>query len=122
MTLPRRRPFRPKNRAGVFSAHRKMIRELYCIVWGNALSPCDINHPTEAAHYRDATNAGVGTKPSDAYLFPACRAHHREQHDIGQKAFEARYGVNLRDTALNLALQSRDPRAKEAAKQILGAA
>lgn len=110
MTLPKRRPFRPKNRDGVSRYHRDFIRSLHCSVWKNPLSPCDTDHPTEAAHYRTAANSGAGIKPDDCWLLPLCRAHHGEQHRIGQKAFEERYGISMADIALGLARGSKDQR------------
>lgn len=60
----------------------------------------------EAAHVRTGTDGGMGRKPSDRWAVPLCSVHHAEQHRIGESAFEARYGLNLRDTAERLYRQS----------------
>lgn len=54
---------------------------------------------TEAAHVRTGTDGGIGIKPSDCYAIPLCSAAHREQHTIGETAFERRYGINMRKLA-----------------------
>lgn len=38
----------------------------------------------------------MGIKPSDRWCWSACRDHHGEQHQIGEPAFEKKYGVNLK--------------------------
>jgi hypothetical protein len=49
---------------------------------------CDPHHvPTRGA-------GGV-----DKDTVPLCREHHREWHDIGEKSFDAKHGVNLRAVA-----------------------
>lgn len=34
-------------------------------------------------------------KPSDAFCWAACRDHHNEQHQIGERAFAEKYGLDL---------------------------
>ena len=41
------------------------------------------------------TDGGQGIKPSDRWVVSLCRAHHAEQHGIGERAFEGRYGLEL---------------------------
>jgi hypothetical protein len=45
-------------------------------------------------------------KPSDFFTVSLCRAHHAEQHWIGEEAFERRYGVNLKELAAAFADRS----------------
>lgn len=37
--------------------------------------------PTEPHHIRKHTDGGVALKPSDCFVVPLCRKHHREWHD-----------------------------------------
>ena len=37
----------------------------------------------------------MALKPSDRWLVSLCSDHHREQHTIGELAFEKRYGIDL---------------------------
>lgn len=46
----------------------------------------------EAAHVDYAGDKGMGSKVRDSAAIPLCSKHHREQHSIGWRAFEARYG------------------------------
>ncbi|QGN56544.1 hypothetical protein GKE62_17800 [Novosphingobium sp. Gsoil 351] len=49
----------------------------------------------ECAHVRTGTDGGIALKPSDRWTISLCRAHHAEQHQIGEPAFEIRYGLDL---------------------------
>ena len=51
--------------------------------------------PIECAHVRRRTDGGMALKPSDRWLVSLCSDHHREQHTIGEEAFERRYGIDL---------------------------
>lgn len=51
--------------------------------------------PIECAHVRRGTNGGAGLKPSDQWVISLCRFHHAEQHRLGERAFEKKYGVDL---------------------------
>lgn len=81
-------------------AHLEWIRSLPCAVPGCATVPC------EAAHVRQGTGGGMGLKPPDRFSAPLCREHHREQHQIGHRAFDQKYGVSLLALAGELAAQS----------------
>ena len=61
-------------------------------------------------------------KPGDEFLLPLCRAHHSLQHQIGQRAFELRYGISMREKALAYALESPDRAVKERARSLMGTA
>lgn len=54
---------------------------------------------TQAAHIRTGTDGGMGIKPSDKWVVPLCAMAHKEQHTIGEPAFEARYSVDLKELA-----------------------
>ena len=70
-------------------AHRAWVRKHRCSV-----PACD-QLPLECAHVRRGTDGGIGLKPSDAWCISLCEEHHAEQHRIGERAFEKRYGVDL---------------------------
>lgn len=51
--------------------------------------------PIEAAHVRTGTTGGVGMKPDDSFVISLCSMHHREQHRIGERAFEQTYEIDM---------------------------
>jgi hypothetical protein len=81
-------------------AHRAWVRRHRCSVPG-----CDLL-PIECAHVRTGTDGGTGLKPSDRWTISLCRAHHGEQHAIGEAAFEKRYGLDLIALAETFAARS----------------
>jgi len=52
------------------------------------------------------TGGGMGLKPPDKFTAPLCADHHREQHQIGHRAFDAKYGLDLRALAEELSAMS----------------
>ena len=70
-------------------AHRAWVRRHRCSV------PGCLAGPIECAHVRSGTDGGCGLKPSDRWTISLCRAHHAEQHRIGEAAFEIRYNLDL---------------------------
>src|SRR5690242_9805833 len=74
-------------------AHRAWDRKHYCSVPG-----CK-RLPIECAHVRNGTDGGIGLRPSDKWTVSLCADHHREQHLIGEVAFEQRYDVDLSQLA-----------------------
>ncbi len=94
----------------VFPAHRRFVRGFGCSV-----PACP--HPwyrIEFAHYRTAANSGTGTKPPDWFGLSLCPEHHREQHQIGQKAFEEKYQFSMAQFAAEFAKKTTDKRMREA--------
>ena len=81
-------------------AHRAWVRRHHCCV------PGCLGRPIECAHVRRDTDGGVALKPSDCWSISLCRDHHLEQHQVGELAFERRYGVDLRELALLFAGRS----------------
>lgn len=84
------------------AGHLQFVRGFVCSVWrvsGNN-EPCSGN--IEAAHVRTETDGGTGMKPSDCWAIPLCHEHHREQHQIGEPAFERKYGIKMREIAASL--------------------
>ena len=55
--------------------------------------------PIEIAHVR---TGGMGRKADWTHTIPFCHTHHAEQHQIGTKSFQARYGVSLTDRAAQI--------------------
>jgi hypothetical protein len=45
-------------------------------------------------------------KPSDKWAISLCAHHHREQHQIGERAFEAKYSIDLLMLAAEFARRS----------------
>jgi hypothetical protein len=83
-------------------AHRAWVRQHRCSVSG-----C-LTGPIECAHIRSGTDGGCALKPSDRWTISLCRAHHAEQHRIGEPAFEIRYALDL--VALAGVFARRSPR------------
>ena len=103
--LPKRRK---RQRAGIrpepqlrCEAHRQFIRGHMCILFQRRGHACW--GKTEAAHVRTGTDGGTGVKPSDNFTVPMCSAAHRQQHDIGEAAFEKKWGIDMRAIADGLA-------------------
>lgn len=82
------------------AAHRAWVRRHRCCVRGCRGSPI------ESAHVRDGTDGGTGLKPSDRWCISLCRDHHLEQHQIGERTFEQKYDLDLRELACEFALRS----------------
>jgi len=80
-------------------AHLEWIRSLPCSVRGCYYS-------SQAAHVRLNTGGGMGLKPPDKFSAPLCAEHHHEQHQIGHRAFDAKYGLDLRALAEELSAMS----------------
>lgn len=89
--------------------HRKFVRGHVCIVPG-----CTLAGPIEAAHVRKGLPArtpswargGVGKKPHDCFVFPACQSHHAYQHLVGETTFAEKFGIVPLKEALDLARHS----------------
>jgi hypothetical protein len=54
----------------------------------------------ECAHVRCGTDGGTGIKPSDKWCVSLCKECHSRQHQIGEPAFEAEHGINLKSLAM----------------------
>jgi hypothetical protein len=55
---------------------------------------------------RIGTDGGMAMKPSDKWIISLCASHHREQHQIGEEAFERLYSVDLISLAKEFARRS----------------
>ena len=102
MTLPPRRKKERVKPDGVIRCpgHLAWVRSHGCIVHG-----CN-GGPTEAAHVRRGSDGGTGMKPGDDRAISLCRAHHREQHAIGEPAFERYFRIDMVALAAEFAARS----------------
>ena len=91
--------------------HRAWVRRHACVV-----PNCQVI-PVQFAHIRSAANSGKSLKPADWYGVSMCWEHHREQHQIGQPAFERRYGLDLFALAAEFAQRSADLPMRDYLKQ-----
>jgi hypothetical protein len=110
--LPRRRQ---QARSGIlrepkreYPRHRRFVRSFGCCV-----PNCD-GGPIVFAHVRSAANAGTGLRPADWNGISLCDACHREQHQIGQPAFERKHGIDMAALAAAFSCASPDRAMKEA--------
>ncbi len=99
--MPRRiRRTRERSERRSCPAHRTWVRRHHCSVPG--CLAIDI----ECAHVRSGTDGGIGLKPSDKWCISLCRAHHAEQHLIGEAAFEQKHVLDLSSIAAEFARRS----------------
>lgn len=89
------------------SEHLDFIRSQPCC-------NCPAPPPSDPAHVRIGSGAGMGQKPSDWRTVPLCRMCHREQHDIGERTFwactDVERVIDLHCEASPLARQIRERR------------
>lgn len=88
--------------------HLKWIRGFECYA---ATTRCTSR--IEAAHVRTGTDGGTGLKPSDCWAIPLCDHHHKQQHSMGERAFEKEYMLDMKEVAQ--ALWQRSPHRKKVA-------
>lgn len=69
----------------------RWVQSLPCLVCGD--SPCENAH---------SVGGGMGRRADYQTIVPLCPTHHREQHQMGTKSFQARYGVSLTDRAAQI--------------------
>ena len=93
------------------TSHKAFVRTQPCVCRGKPGVICQGD--IQAAHFRTATGGGQGLKPSDAWCFPACWSCHARQHQVGEKEFQRRHGLNLRVICISFAQRSPDQRIRE---------
>jgi hypothetical protein len=102
-----------KRRAEAFGEQAELCRMMPCCVchaqvFGRDISPAvsaraaiDLPALSRCANWgsdpHHVPTRGAGGVDKDTV--PLCREHHREWHDIGEKSFDAKYGVPLRGVA-----------------------
>lgn len=81
--FPARKP-KPAKRASRWRslAHCNFVREHNCSVEG-----CPSTEPTEVAHVRMGSGAGMGQKPDDWRTVSLCKTCHQRQHNVGEPSF-----------------------------------
>jgi len=90
VVFPRLQPRAVRERTNRSCAgHRAWVRRHRCSVRGCSRTPI------ECAHVRRGADGGAGMKPSDKWAVSLCIYHHREQHQIGERAFEEKYSLDL---------------------------
>jgi len=82
-------------------AHKAWVRNTHSCLVG---AGCEGRN--EAAHVRTGTDGGMGKKPSDIWIVPLCSYHHSEQHTLGERAFEKKYKINMKEAAMYLSRTS----------------
>jgi hypothetical protein len=99
--LPRRIPKPPKRATRWRSqAHCNFVRSHGCC------APLCGGRPIEVAHVRIGSGAGVGQKPDDWNTISLCRECHAEQHRLGERTYERKYGIDLAQIAAEFAKAS----------------
>ena len=99
--FPNRLPSEPRNTTSrTCAAHRTWVSRHRCCVSGCRRTLI------ECAHVRRGTDGGLGLKPSDKWMISLCHFHHREQHDVGEQAFEHKHDLNLLELAKEFATRS----------------
>jgi hypothetical protein len=118
MALPARRD---RVRSGIERApprewprHRRFVRKHCCIIEGRNGHVCE--GPIVFAHVRHETDGGGSLLPSDWWGNSMCNAAHCLQHQIGEPAFERRFGIVLKKQAMEFARASTDTAMKECMK------
>jgi len=86
--------------------HLAFVRQISCVACGKAA-------PSEAAHVRLGTDAGVGIKPSDRYSVSLCTSCHELQHRFGELRFWSVLRIDPLSVALRLWTVSGDLEAGE---------
>lgn len=119
MTLPQRRP---PQRSGIerrprreFPRHKKFVRSHLCCITGLRDHVCE--GPIVFAHVRTGTDGGKSLKPSDWWGVSLCDSAHRFQHQIGEPAFEKRFGIDMKALAREFASKSPDVSMRIAMKE-----
>lgn len=101
MTLPPRiKDQRVQDTKWRSPGHRAWVRGHKCCVDG-----CG-GRPIECAHVRTGTGGGTGLKPGDEWTISLCAYHHREQHQIGEGAFERLYELDMKKLAAEFVARS----------------
>ncbi len=100
----------------VSKRHQQWVRTKACVVKG-----CE-RRDIQCAHLRSGLPpgelAGTGIKSHDAFCFPCCSAHHREQHAKGEITFQDKYSLDLLAIALTFARASPDEGIRNKARGI----
>jgi len=92
---PRRRGGKRRVSVDRNPEYRAWLRERKCVVCLKIGTLCE-RVQCDPCH---TTVNGTGSKGPDSGCYPGCRFHHTEQHQVGMKDFEAKYGIDLKHEA-----------------------
>jgi hypothetical protein len=99
-----------------FPKHQAFVRKQPCVVPGCKAWVIRFCHVREGL---PLWARGWGSiKPHDAYGYPGCDLHHKEQHDTGEITFARKYGIDLHRIARSMAERSPVPEIRERAKDM----
>ena len=76
------------------------VRKMTCLVQQDG-KHCN-GRPVEAHHLTSVGCGVMGGKAGDDKVLPLCRLHHRTLHNIGEKTFWKRWGVDAENDAREL--------------------
>lgn len=93
----------PKKTRTRIPAHCAHVEGLACAVSGRKAWMAGM---VVAAHVRSGTDAGMGRKPSDWWTLPLYWDEHLAQHEIGERPFELRHGIDMKEIAMRTWLAS----------------
>jgi len=79
--------------------HLKWVRHFSCAIFGLEDHMCSPR--IESHHVHEDGFGGIGLKPGDDCAISLCSDGHRELHNIGETAFQAKYKVNIVTLARN---------------------
>lgn len=68
----------------------EFVKRLRCVV------PGCLDRRIENCH---AVGGGTSRKAGYEEIYPGCHGHHKEEHRIGKRSFEKKYGIDLRAEA-----------------------
>ena len=80
--------------------HLQFCRGFRCSIADKPGHKCE--GKIEACHVRSGTDGGTSLKPSDCWVIPICSEGHKLQHQIGEAAFETRFGIDMKAIARKL--------------------
>lgn len=87
-------------------SHLTYVRSLNCAIRQGRCLLHICEGAIEPAHTRMGTNGGMGMKPGDNWVIPLCSKAHREQHTIGERRFEKKYILDMKQMATDLWVNS----------------
>lgn len=99
-TKPIKRLGRPRFKKGRDPAYVAWIGTQPCILATSGVCASWAGyHPVEAAHVRSRGAGGTDR----GNTVPMCMTHHAEQHRVGIRSFQKKYGIDLKAEAERLA-------------------
>jgi hypothetical protein len=72
--------------------HLAFLRTLPCVITG--ARPVEAAHVSMTSKIWGKSDKGVGKKSADRWALPLSPAMHREQHELGERAFWKKHGID----------------------------